>query len=159
MGARDGAGPRRSEVTTRAVRSNAESSAQGRRKEKGGRCADRWGRRASEGKGRCAARLSCRAGETGHAACWAGGSGATWVGRGVENEPSGAERGIGLWGKGMEEKGWAASGFGGLTGLGLVSGFSPFPSLFFSISYFKHHSTYLNSNSNFNSTLTLNQIK
>ena len=43
-----------------------------------------------------------------------------------------AEREIGLWGKGMEEKGWPASGFGGLTGLGLVSGFSPFLSLFFS---------------------------
>ena len=50
----------------------------------------------------------------------------------AEERADWAERGIGLRGKGMEEKGWAASGFGGLTGLGLVSGFSPFPSLFFS---------------------------
>ena len=51
-----------------------------------------------------------------------------------------------------EELGWV-----------LVSGFSYFLSLFYllfySISYFKHHSIYLNSNSNLNSTLTLNQIK
>ena len=50
----------------------------------------------------------------------------------AEERADWAECGIGLRGKGMEEKGWAASGFGGLTGLGLVSGFSPFPSLFFS---------------------------
>ena len=54
------------------------------------------------------------------------------AGKGRKVGPDWAEHGIGLRGKGMEEKGWAASGFGGLTGLGLVSGFSPFPSLFFS---------------------------
>ena len=46
--------------------------------------------------------------------------------------PDRAEREIGLRGKGIEEKGWPASGFGGLTRLGSVSGFSRFLSLFFS---------------------------
>ena len=54
------------------------------------------------------------------------------AGKGRKVGPDRAEREIGQRGKGMEEKGWPASGFGGLTGLGLVSGFSPFLSLFFS---------------------------
>ena len=54
------------------------------------------------------------------------------AGKGRKVGPDRAEREIGLRGKGIEEKGWPASGFGGLTRLGSVSGFSRFLSLFFS---------------------------
>ena len=55
-----------------------------------------------------------------------------WRGKGEWLGRTGLSARLGCGEKGMEEKGWPASGFGGLTGLGLVSGFSPFLSLFFS---------------------------
>ena len=78
-----------------------------------------------------------------------------WRGRGERLGQTGLSAGLGCGGKGMEEKGWAASGFGGLTGLGLFSRFFSFSFSFL----FQHTQTNLNSNLNLNPTLTFKQIK
>ena len=82
----------------------------------GGERADRWARGVG-GSGHE------RVGEAGR---WAAARGEGECGLGCLR--------AGFWAgeKGIEEKGWPASGFSGLTRLGSVSGFSRFLSLFFS---------------------------